>query len=319
MPVFAKRALAQHLHDFLCAGVLRTPPLEVQPSPVSICSLVSSRDFYMYLVAIKSFYAQIGQGNICAIDDGSLTLNQVRVLREQVCGITMLHINDTPRKRVPRGGCWERLLHMIQLAQSSYVIQLDSDTLTRGAMAEVVDACICQTPFILSGDEAGAHILSRKEASQIAASSRNKHIQTCMEQKLAIIDGLKPCYVRGSAAFFGLPQGVLSFDDVEKFSDVMSQALGGRWNEWGTEQATVNYLVANLPETVVLQPPKYAHRWNYPPDSETAFIHFIGTHRFKGHYYGEQSRKIIKALRYPPPKADALEMLAPKSVLHRRG
>jgi len=253
----------------------------------------------MYLVAIKSFYAQLGQGNIYAIDDGSLTGAQRRLLCEQVRGITVLHINDAPRKHVPKGGCWERLLYMIQLAQSAYVIQLDSDTLTRWPLAEVMDACIGRTPFILSGDQDGARIISREAATQAMASSQGRHIQTVMEQNLAEVEGLKPCYVRGSAAFFGLPQGVLSFDEVEEFSERMVRALGPRWNEWGTEQATVNYLVANLAGTSVLQPPKYTHRWKSMPGNQTAFIHFIGTHRFDHQFYALQSRKVIKALRYP--------------------
>ncbi|MDB5195629.1 MAG: hypothetical protein JWO84_813 [Parcubacteria group bacterium] len=294
-----KRALAQQIHDLLCGGILRTPPLEVRPSPVSICSLVSGRDFYMYLVAIKSFYAQLGQANIYAIDDGSLTADQRRLLCEQVRGITLLHISDAPRKRVPKGGCWERLLYMIQLAQMAYVIQLDSDTLTRQPLAEVIDACIAQTPFILSGDQSGARILSREAASQEVTNPQGQHIQTVMERRLAEAEGLKPCYVRGCAAFFGLPRGALSFDEVEEFSEYMTGMLGTRWNEWGTEQATVNYFVANLPGTSILQPPKYTHRWKVAPGSETAFIHFIGTHRFENQFYALQSRKVIKALRHP--------------------
>lgn len=253
----------------------------------------------MYLVAIKSFYAQLGQANIYAIDDGSLTADQRRLLREQVRGITVLHINDAPRKRVPKGGCWERLLYMIQLAQSAYVIQLDSDTLTRRPLAEVIDACLAQTPFILSGDRDGARVFSREEASRAVTLSQGRHVQTVMERQLAEIPGLKPQYVRGSAAFFGLPRGALTLDEVEDFSERMVQALGLRWNEWGTEQATVNYLVANLAGTSVLQPPKYTHRWKTAPGSDTAFIHFIGTHRFENQFYALQSRKVIKALRRP--------------------
>jgi hypothetical protein len=299
MRIPGKRILARQVHNLLCAGVLRTPPLEVRPSPVSICSLVSSQDFFMYLVAIKSFYALLGQANIYAIDDGSLTADQCRILRDQVRGITVLHINDAPRKHVPKGGCWERLLYMIQLAQSAYVIQLDSDTLTRRPLAEVMDACIAQVPFILSGDRNGARIIPRQEASRTAAASPGQHVQTVMEQQLAEVQELKPNYVRGSAAFFGLPRGMLSFDEVEEFSQRMGYVLGQRWNEWGTEQAAVIYLVANLAGTSVLQPPKYTHRWKSPPGNETAFIHFIGTHRFENHFYALQSRKVITALRHP--------------------
>ena len=38
----------------------------------------------------------------------------------------------------------------------------------------------------------------------------------------------------------------------------MTAELGSRWTEWGTEQVTSNYVVANSPEAMVLPYPKYA-------------------------------------------------------------
>jgi hypothetical protein len=77
----------------------------------------------------------------------------------------------------------------------------------------------------------------------------------------------------------------------------MTGALGARWNEWGTEQMTVNYLVANLPGVNVLQPPKYTQHFGTPPGSESAFVHFIGSYRFDGMTYTRETRKLISELR----------------------
>jgi hypothetical protein len=253
----------------------------------------------MYLVAIKSFYSHFGRGGIVAINDGSLTNRQVECLHRQIPGIALIHIEDIPRRNVPKGGCWERLLCMIGLAQTGYVIQLDSDTLTRRPVAEVLDACRQQRPFIMAGDRQGASITSRAQAAQAAASSGGRHIQVMMEQALPQIPGLGPNYVRGCAAFFGMPPGSLRFSDVEDFSERMQERLGARWREWGTEQATVNYFLANMADTLVLQPPKYTHRWKTPPGEDSAFVHFIGTHRFDGHFYALQSRRVIRDLRHP--------------------
>ena len=41
------RQLQQNLHDHLCSNILETPAVVTRPSPVSICSLVSRRDFLM--------------------------------------------------------------------------------------------------------------------------------------------------------------------------------------------------------------------------------------------------------------------------------
>lgn len=291
------RLLERHLHNLLCAGITRTDPVPVRPAPISICSLVCSRDFTMYLVAIKSFYSRFGMGKVVAINDGSLTERQIAVLKEQVPGIILQDMKDVPRRQVPRGGCWERLLAVIDLAQTDYVIQLDSDTLTRRPLAEVMDACLQKRPFIMAGDREGAQILSRQAAA--AQAPAGNHIQTQMEQRLADIPGLQPNYVRGCAAFFGIPPGQISFAAVEEFSQIMQRAFGARWQEWGTEQATVNYLLANLANTLVLQPPKYTHRWQRPPEDDSAFIHFIGTHRFDRQFYASQSRRVIRELRRP--------------------
>lgn len=299
MAIPGKRLLDQRLHDLLCGGVTRTPPLAMQATGICVCSQVSARDITMYLVAIKSFHARLGLRKIFAINDGSLTGAHVRLLKEQVPDITIMHVDDAPQRRVPKRGCWERLLHIVQLAQSDYVIQLDSDTISRGALEEVRAACAAGLPFIMAGDREGARIISREKASRDAAAVTRRHVQILMEQKLADIPGLQSNYVRGCAAFFGLPAGSLSLDTVEDFSDRVQRILGARWTEWGSEQATVNYFLANLAGTVVLQPPKYTHRWKDAPGPESAFVHFIGTHRFDGQFYGFQSRRIIRELRQP--------------------
>jgi hypothetical protein len=79
----------------------------------------------------------------------------------------------------------------------------------------------------------------------------------------------------------------------------MAQEFGSRWNEWGTEQISVNYLLANLEGLQVLKAPKYTHRWREAPGADSAFIHFIGSHRFDGQFYALESRKTIRDLRRP--------------------
>jgi len=305
-----KRLLDQRLHDLLCGGVARTPPIATRDADICICSQVSARDITMYLVAIKSFYARLGRGKVFVINDGSLTAAHIRLLKEQVAGITVLHAKDAPKRQVPQGGCWERWLHIVQLAQANYVIQLDSDTITRAAVEEVRDACAARQPFIMAGDRTGAQVVTRERASRDAAATSSRHVQVLMEQKLAEIAGLSPNYVRGCAAFFGLPPGAISLDEVEDFSRRVQDMLGGRWSDWGSEQATVNYFLANLSGTRVLQPPKYTHRWKDAPGPESAFVHFIGTYRFDRQFYGLQSRRIIRELRRPMPAQAALDAVA---------
>jgi len=301
MPLLSRRTVQQKVHDLLCAGIRRTPPLRIVPAPVTILSMVSARDLLMYLGAIKSFYAQFGQGRVCVINDGSLTAGHLDLLKENVPGVDLVHIDDAPRRKVPKGGTWERLLYMVELSRDSYVIQLDADTLTRAPIEEVREAVRTGRPFIISGDRDPAQIQTRQAVSALARLSASQHVQVEMERRLADIDTLKPCYVRGCSAFFGLPAGLLSLDEVEEWSQTMEAVLGRRWTEWGTEQASANYLLANLPGTLVLQSPKYTHRWRERPADESAFIHFIGSNRFDKQYYARETRKTIRALKAPLP------------------
>ena len=286
----------------------------MRPAPLVICSQVSNRDFLMYLVAVKSFYARIGEGRVCAIDDGSLTPDQRNELRRHIPDILLLHVRDAPALKAPRGGCWERLALVAELAKTNYVIQLDSDTLTRGHCTEVCEAWRAGRPFILAGDRGGARVIERLDASHNAARLGGNHIQTAVEQRLSSIPGLKPLYVRGSGAFFGIPPGKLSLAEIEEWSAIMAGEFGARWNEWGTEQVSVNYLLANLEGLRVLEAPKYTHRWREAPGEDSAFIHFIGSHRFDRQFYAFQSRKTIRTLQRPLFIPGALTRRANESV-----
>ena len=66
--------LGRWRHFRSCRRVLDLPPLEIREAPLTFVSMVSHRDLVMYLVAIRSLYAQIGEGTITIIDDGSLTV-----------------------------------------------------------------------------------------------------------------------------------------------------------------------------------------------------------------------------------------------------
>lgn len=73
----------------------------------------------------------------------------------------------------------------------------------------------------------------------------------------------------------------------------MSALLGARWSEWGTEQVSSNYVVANSPDARVLPYPKYAC-FDLDMDPErSAFLHFIGTHRFERGVYAALANRVI--------------------------
>ena len=54
-----------------------------------------------YLIAIKSLYQRIGQGRVLIIDDGSLTAEDISILKHHIPGIGVLDIAsiDTGTRR----------------------------------------------------------------------------------------------------------------------------------------------------------------------------------------------------------------------------
>jgi hypothetical protein len=290
------RKFQRALHNMACRGIVDTPPVKIKSAPLTFCSMVSSADFVMYLAAMKSMYRQMREGRVVTIDDGSLSEEQRDLLRKHL-GAEVRHIKDAPKWRVPKGGTWERLTTIVELSRDSFVIQVDSDTLTRATLPEILDSYRNSRPFILAGDRKGADLTSVEEASKVARADGSPHIQTAAESKLDTIAGIRPSYVRGCSGFFGIPKGALTLHDVEEFSQAMTGALGARWNEWGTEQMTVNYLVANLPDVNVLQPPKYTQYFGTRLRGESSFVHFIGMYRFNRLAYTRETRKLISELR----------------------
>jgi hypothetical protein len=122
------------------------------------------------------------------------------------------------------------------------------------------------------------------------------HIQLVAEanfNKLKRFNELR--YVRGCAGFSGFAKGSFSRDFVEEISSQMSDALGDRWQEWGSEQVMSNIVVANTPDCRVLPHPKYSDciKMRLP---ETVFIHFIGSCRFNNGNYARLGKVLIQEL-----------------------
>ena len=72
-----------------------------------------------------------------------------------------------------------------------------------------------------------------------------------------------------------------------------------RWSEWGTEQVTSNFVIANEPGAVALPARRYMNYWLQQPAPDTCFIHFLGTNRFAGSLYLDTSREAIARLNEP--------------------
>lgn len=252
----------------------------------------------MYLLAVKSFSRHLRPSRVYVLNDGTLTAHDLETLREHLPGHVLLELHDFVSPRCPRGGTWERLLATSSLVLDQYVIQLDADTLTLGPVGEVDDCVRASRAFTLGtwDDQTVETMVERREVALRHANRPDAHIQVIAEanlDKLAAFESMR--YVRGCSGFAGFPKGSFSRAYVEDLSMQMDAALGPRWSEWGSEQFMSNILVANTADPLVLPHPKYCDCSDARRE-DAAFLHFIGSCRFKDGLYARLGRRVIASL-----------------------
>jgi hypothetical protein len=150
--------------------------------------------------------------------------------------------------------------------------------------------------FTLKGGASEAIVDLDAAAAQVAGRD-TRHMQIRAEQALPRLPaGLGRFYVRGSAGFAGFPRGGAGRETAEAFSEAMQGMLGDSWTEWGSEQITSNFLVANAPGGQALPWPKYCCFLPGVDADAASFLHFIGSSRFDGGVYVRKSRSMVAEL-----------------------
>ena len=293
-----KRDAVKAFYRWRCARIDETAPLKPTPANLVFVSMVSHADLVMYLVAIKSIYSRIGCGRIVVLNDGSLTDTDKVSLERHLGAPAIIDISTVNTGDCPRGGCWERLLAIVDQSADAYVVQVDSDLLAVAELSEISDAVRQNRSFALS-TKMGRHVIALSAAEEAVRSSQSEHVQIMAEQNFPRLgyDGRR--YIRGCAGFSGFARGSHTRSALETFSRDMQSLIGERWLDWGSEQVASNYLVANDREPIVLPYPKYA---NYDPGLSgdgTHLYHFIGDYRFTGGRYIKLSRQVIAELSEP--------------------
>ncbi|MFM6950531.1 MAG: hypothetical protein ACKOW1_05870 [Novosphingobium sp.] len=285
-----------------CQAVLATPPARARKDGVVIFSMIGTRVLLPYLVAAKSFQAQLGRGRFAILDDGTLTEADKAVLAHHLDDPVIMPIAAVGTGPCPRGGTWERLLTILDLRETEYVIQLDSDTVTLGAVPEVQSAIAAGRSFTLRG-ERGADLLSLPEVGGSGGykpGAGRQHVQSAIEQAMGQVQipghpALR--YVRGCSGFAGFAPGGKGRGLAEAFSREAERLLGPRhWAEWGSEQVTSSFVIANEPDPLLLPYDRYFNFWNEPVSEAAGLAHFIGTYRYHRGAYRAAVRQAIAHL-----------------------
>ncbi|HEU5340734.1 hypothetical protein [Edaphobacter sp.] len=297
----ARRALGRAWFNFNCRSLLETSPLLPNDDRLTLVSMVCHGEALMYLLAAKSFCRRLGRNpNVVLLDDGSLTKEDKALLRAHLPKVRIVHISEVTPDRCPKGSCWERLLLISDVVKDSYVVQLDSDTLTLGPIDVVIECIDRNRSFTLMGDRSFPEI-----EPMLSACARSKDLSSAMVQAVCersfdqLPEAASLKYVRGNAGFTGFARGSIDREKIGWFSDLMRRIAKEKWDEWGSEQVTSNLLMANTPDALPLTFPKYLSYWAHPdvPYEDASFIHFIGPHRFSNGFYLRSAKKIIAALK----------------------
>ncbi|MTJ83680.1 MAG: hypothetical protein F8N37_22055 [Telmatospirillum sp.] len=297
IPYRIRRPLEIRHHHRMIAGITETRPIVATGSGLTFLSMVCHADVLPWLVSIKSIFRAFDSGSVSVINDGSLTGDDLSLLHHHVEGLRVIPISSVDTGPCPKGGTWERLLTILDLSRDNYVIQVDADLVASGPMAEVVEAVRTNRAFTLAGGKGHDVLLTPAQAAARMAGSESTHIQTVTERILMDCPELASMrYVRGCSGFAGFPCNDGGRRLAEMFSTVMERKLAGRWLEWGTEQITSNFLIANFPDPLILPWPKYMSYFDEVEPDCADLVHFLGLHRYHRHHYGRLSQSIIRAL-----------------------
>lgn len=300
LPDRALRKLREAHHGRAARAVLRTPPARPRNDGVVLFSMIGTRVLLPYLVAAKSLHARLGRGRFVILDDGTLTASDGMVLAEHLGEPEVRPLAAVDTGPCPRGGTWERLLTLLDLRQDNYVIQLDSDTVTVGAVPEIAAAIAEGRSFTLKGG-VDAEIVSVAEAATRArAAEPSAHVQAAIEQvldRVAIPGRNELHYARGCSGFAGFAPGGEGRALAEAFSREAERLLAARrWAEWGSEQVTSNFVVANELDARLLPYERYMNFWNAEIPAGVRFVHFVGTYRYHRGAYARATAEAVAAL-----------------------
>jgi len=285
--------------NYTAMGILNTPPIEYKyDNKVVIVSMVGHSTVNMYLIAIKSFILQFGYGSIEVINDGSLTKEDIDIVSYHVPDITFFDAVNVDTLTCPTYISWKRLLRIAELAKKSYVIQLDSDTVSSAPLVDIHNKVQENNGFLIGSDRWAAGV-DVDFLYNIVRYWKNNHVQARAEEVFKDIeffsDGTK--YLRACAGFCGYPKNFASTSEIENLSSQIEEKIGKKWHEWGSEQTATMCLISKTPNASVLPWPKYQNYMEPLANdsiSSASFVHFIGSNRYKKRIYRKLLQKTLK-------------------------
>src|ERR1700761_6962381 len=207
--------LAHRWFNWRCRGIFKTSPIVCEKaSSVMVVTMLGANEIVMYLGAIKSFCLNLGEvPNITILDDGSLTQQNIDLLKEHIVGLTVTQIENVPQPvDVPDGGTWERLTLIAMLSKDYYVIQLDSDTLALQELFKIKEYTISNWSFTIPS-------IVPKVTPQLVQGTISRRGGIAINH--------------GNSGFTGFAKGLVKINDVVDAARYIKQVAGEQLYEWG--------------------------------------------------------------------------------------
>ncbi|WP_286705111.1 MULTISPECIES: hypothetical protein [Acidiphilium] len=292
-----KRRGCRWKFEWSIRGILDTPPLRLIQAPWTIVSMVGETDVPMYILAIKSFYSNLGSGNVIAIISKKMKEKEIDKLKHHIVGIEFQIIEEIDVHAFQHGGCWERLVYILDRARHEFVIQLDSDTITIGGDIDEIKERINANASFAYVDR-NRPIMSLSAASAEAKLSKSNYVGLVLERSFENwpnADRLRYC--RGSAAIAGFARTAEGTTVLEEFYSNMKASLGPRHQQWGTEQCASNFVIANASTVSMLPFPEYSTYPGLGTDQAVKMFHMLGSVRYADGYYAKKGKKIIAKMK----------------------
>jgi hypothetical protein len=280
--------------DRIARKVRHTAPLDIKhQEDIVIVSQIYHNAVDMSLLALKSFGKSFTRGRFELIDDGSLLKEDYKLIEKHLPNAKIVHIDEIDIGKCPKGGTWERLIHIINLSKNAYVIQVDTATFTIGAVPEI-DQYVTRNQAFTIGGPMWPTPVTPKYMSEIAKSWKGWHVQVKTEEYLSDIKSIPlGKYLRGCSAFTGFPKGALDNTTLESLSLELESVLGkDKWHEWGSEQVSSSIMISLCKNAEILPWPKYMN-YGFPTTGKNikdylgkvSVLHFIGSNRFDNRIY----------------------------------
>jgi hypothetical protein len=309
--------LSAYGDPFLFRGIAKTRPIPTNPdADTGLHSAVPHRYLFAYLVAAKTFLRYEQNVAVYVHDDGSLTPEDVALIREHLPGVLVVDRATADRTFEERVS--DPLLVKVRRSYTSYLKLFDPTLMSTRKRIFIVDTdtIFLRPPravmeWVLRGGAPWYHRvhpgrMHKKSAPSGPPKVDGLHVQASVTRELDDINrelGTAYQYHPGfNSGFIGYERGTVTFDELGRLFSVLHRRFADKIFRWGAEQTVHGMVLCAKGATALPLDEYFVFTQNNLALADAAtFIHFIGENRFYAMKYPRLAWKAISELRSTDP------------------